>query len=102
MFKHSPQIAQVLGAFGEGTLLVCPWLLDQITIDLLSQAGYDPNEDGKIYTGLRAAITTIAWVLSTFLTIGMVSSAVSILLFIVIGLGFWFLPNLFLSKMRRR
>lgn len=102
MFKNSPEIAQTLGALGEGALLMCPWLLDQKTMDLLSKAGYDPNQDGKIYTGLRVGITTITLVIAVALTVGIVSPIVSILEFLVIGVGVWLIPNLILANSGRR
>lgn len=101
MFKLSPETAQVFGALGEGGLLVCPWLLDQYTMDLLSQAGYDPNEGGKIYVGFKLAISTIVSVLAMALTVGMVNPLVSIAIFLFFALSTWYLPNLILGKMSK-
>ena len=102
MFKLSPEIAAIFGAFGEGVLLVLPWLLDQHTMDLLSQAGYDPNEDGKIYTGIRAAIMTILVTLLAALTAGMIPPLIEIVLCLGSAFSLWMLPNYILSQMHRR
>lgn len=102
MFKLSPEVAAIFGAFGEGVLLVVPWLLDQNTMDLLSNAGYDPNEAGKIYTGIRMALATVLCTLIMSLTVGILHPLVSILLFAGCALGIWMLPNYFLSQMHKR
>jgi hypothetical protein len=102
VFKLSPEIAAIFGAFGEGVLLALPWLLDQNTMDLLSQAGYDPNEDGKIYTGIRAFIFTITIIVIMFFTVGMIHPVIEFVISIACAVGVWMLPNYFLSKMHRR
>lgn len=102
MFKLSPQICVIFGAFGEGVLLVLPWLLDQNTMDLLSQAGYEPNEAGKIYTGMRAFIFTITIILIMSLTVGMIHPVIEFFLSLACAVGVWMLPNYLLSTMQKR